>query len=62
LVKKYGEKFEEFWQSADYVVPKKKVDITLKIDEDLALWLKSMGKNSNQAVNNLIRAFDLVKN
>lgn len=48
---------DKFWEKADIIFPHKQVDFTLKLDEDLASWLKSMGQNSNQAVNNIIRAY-----
>ncbi|MBM2815777.1 MAG: hypothetical protein HW421_2539 [Ignavibacteria bacterium] len=51
---------EKFWENAEIMIPRKKVDYTLKIDEDLALWLKEKGNSSNQAVNNIIRAYYLV--
>lgn len=51
---------EKFWKNAEIILPHKKVDFTIKIDEDLAMWLKRMGSSSNQAVNNIIRAYFLV--
>lgn len=52
---------QSFWADADLVSHNPKVDFTFKIDEDLAMWLKSMGSNSNQAVNNIIRAYYLIQ-
>ena len=51
---------EKFWELAEIELPHKKVDFTIKIDEDLAIWLKEKGNSSNQAVNNIIRAYYLV--
>lgn len=51
---------EGFWDGADVVSPHKKVDFTINIDEDLALWLHERGKSSNQAVNSMIRAYFLI--
>lgn len=51
---------EKFWENAELISPRKKVEFTIKIDEDLALWLKAKGNSSNQAVNNIIRAYYLV--
>ena len=51
---------EKFWDDAEILLPHKKVNFTIKIDEDLALWLKSKGAMSNQAVNNLLRAYYMV--
>ena len=31
---------EKFWETAEISLPHNKVDFTIKIDEDLALWLK----------------------
>jgi uncharacterized protein (DUF4415 family) len=53
---------EKFWETAEIILPHNKVDFTIKIDEDLALWLKNLGDNSDQAVNNIIRAYFLVHN
>ena len=51
---------DKFWENAEINLPHKKVDITLNIDEDLALWLKEKGNSSNQALNNILRAYYLV--
>jgi uncharacterized protein (DUF4415 family) len=51
---------ELFWEDAEIVSPHKKVDFTIMIDEDLAIWLKAMGNSSNIAVNNIIRAYFIV--
>ena len=51
---------EKFWENSEITSPHKKVDYTIKLDEDLALWLKEKGNSSNQAVNNIIRAYFLV--
>jgi uncharacterized protein (DUF4415 family) len=53
---------EIFWENSEVILPQKKVEFTFKIDEDLALWLKGKGDSSNQAVNNIIRAYFLVNN
>lgn len=52
----------KFWEDSEINSPHKKVEFTIKIDEDLAKWLNQKGKSSNQAVNNLIRAYYLVNN
>ncbi|MCX6146000.1 MAG: hypothetical protein NTW25_01930 [Candidatus Kapabacteria bacterium] len=52
---------QSYWADADLVSHNPKVDFTFKIDEDLAMWLKSKGSNSNQAVNNIIRAYYLTQ-
>lgn len=53
---------EKIWENAEIILPHKKVDFTIKIDEDLALWLKERGNSSNQAINNILRAYFLVNN
>lgn len=50
----------EFWADAEIKYFNNKVDYTLKIDEDLANWLQKLGSSSNDAVNNIIRAYYLV--
>ena len=47
----------EFWEDAAVVYPPKKVTVKLKIDEDIALWLKEMGNSSDAAINNLLRSY-----
>jgi uncharacterized protein (DUF4415 family) len=47
----------DFWEDAMVVYPSKKVTVSLNIDEDLAVWLQQMGKESNNAVNNLLRSY-----
>lgn len=46
---------EEFWKDAELVHPQKKVEIKIKVDEDLANWLINSGDNSIQAFNNILR-------
>ncbi len=50
----------EFWADAKIKYFNNKVDYTVKIDEDLANWLQKLGSSSNDAVNNIIRAYYLV--
>jgi uncharacterized protein (DUF4415 family) len=47
----------EFWEDAAVIYPRKKVSVRLKIDEDIALWLKELGNDSDNAVNNLLRSY-----
>jgi len=51
---------KDFWNDADVITIHNKVDFTVKIDEDIAIWLKNMGRNSNEAVNNILRAYYLI--
>jgi uncharacterized protein (DUF4415 family) len=53
----------DFWKDAEVIYPMKKVIVKLNIDEDLAVWLEKMGKESDSAVNNLLRSYFIgVKN
>jgi uncharacterized protein (DUF4415 family) len=47
----------EFWEDASVIYPQKKVSVYIKIDEDIALWLKELGNDSDNAVNNLLRSY-----
>lgn len=47
----------EVWEDAAVIYPRKKVSVRLKIDEDIALWLKELGNDSDKAVNNLLRSY-----
>ena len=49
---------EDFWKDAEVIVPiKKKVDVTITVDEDIADWLSELGAKSNKAVNSLLHAY-----
>jgi uncharacterized protein (DUF4415 family) len=47
----------EFWEDASVIYSQKKVSVYIKIDEDIALWLKELGNDSDNAVNNLLRSY-----
>lgn len=47
----------DFWEDAAVIYPPKKVAVKLKIDEDLAVWLKELGSDSDTAINNLLRSY-----
>lgn len=47
----------DFWEDAVAVYPQKKVTVEMQIDEDLALWLKELGNESDVAINNLLRSY-----
>lgn len=51
---------EEFWNDAELVFPRRKVEIKIKVDEDLANWFVNSGENSIQAFNNILRAYYLI--
>ncbi len=50
---------EEFWADAGVIYPQKKVSVRLRIDADIADWLKKMGEDSDNAVNSLLRSYYL---
>lgn len=47
----------DFWDDALIVIPHKKVEIKLEIDEDIAIWLQQLGEKSDNAINNLLRSY-----
>jgi len=49
-----------FWEDATLLFPQKKIELSIKIDVDLAKWFISKGKSSNMALNSLIRAYYLM--
>ena len=46
----------EFWSDAEILLPNKKVDIKIKVDEDIAIWLKQFGEKYNNTVNRILRS------
>ncbi len=52
----------EFWNNAEIILPHKKVEIKLQIDEDIANWIIQFGDKSNLAVNNLLRSYFIAIN
>ncbi len=47
----------DFWEDASISYPVKKVILKLKVDEDIAEWIKQLGSNSDIAINNLLRSY-----
>ena len=47
----------DFWEDAAISYPVKKVTLKLKVDEDIAEWIKQLGSNSDVAINNLLRSY-----
>jgi uncharacterized protein (DUF4415 family) len=47
----------DFWKDGEVVYPSIKVTVQIKIDEDLADWLKMLGEDSSPAINNLLRSY-----
>jgi len=46
-----------FWSDAEIILPHKKVEIKLQLDEDIAVWINQFGDKSNIAINNLLRSY-----
>jgi uncharacterized protein (DUF4415 family) len=46
-----------FMQLVEKNMPKKKQTITLRLDPDLVVWLKSQGKGYQTQVNAILRSF-----
>ena len=47
----------QFWENAFVYVPHKKVDLTIKIDDDIAQWLNICGIEYNNVINNILRTY-----
>ena len=45
---------EKFWADAEDVYPT--VNLSLKIDSDIANWINSFGDKSNIVINNILRS------
>jgi len=45
-----------FWSDAEIVLPHKKVDLNIKIDEDIAIWLDKFGEKYNSTINRILRS------
>ena len=46
----------EFWSDAEILLPHKKVDLKINVDEDIAIWLKQFGDKYNNTVNRILRS------
>jgi uncharacterized protein (DUF4415 family) len=53
---------EEFWASAEVVLPQRKPTITIRLDADVLEWLKSQGKGYQTRINSILRAYMNAKN
>ena len=47
---------KKFWADAKIVHHQKKVDLTIQLDEDIAMWLNKL-KGYNQTVNSILRSY-----
>lgn len=48
---------EEFWKHAKVVLPKKKIPVSLRLDEDVLRWFKSQGKGYQSRINAILSAY-----
>jgi uncharacterized protein (DUF4415 family) len=48
---------EEFWASAEVVLPQRKPTVTIRLDADVLEWLKSQGKGYQTRINSILRAY-----
>ena len=48
---------EEFWQDAQFTQLPQTVE--LKLDKDIALWIKELGQDADVIINNLLRSYFL---
>jgi len=46
----------EFWSDAEIILPQNKVDLKIKVDEDIAIWLKQFGEKYNNTINRILRS------
>jgi uncharacterized protein (DUF4415 family) len=53
---------EEFWASAEVVLPQRKPTVTIRLDADVLEWLKSQGKGYQTRINSILRAYMNAKN
>jgi uncharacterized protein (DUF4415 family) len=49
----------DFWSDAEIILPHKKAEIKLQLDEDIVIWINQLGDTSNSAINNLLRSYYL---
>ncbi|MEM7052303.1 MAG: BrnA antitoxin family protein [Acidobacteriota bacterium] len=47
----------EFFRHAKVVVPPRKKQLTIRLDEDVLSWLKSQGRGYQSRINAILRAY-----
>lgn len=53
---------EEFWGTAEIVLPQRKPTITIRIDSEVLAWLKGQGKGYQSRINAILRAYMKTQN
>jgi uncharacterized protein (DUF4415 family) len=48
---------EQFWANAKVVMPPRKKQLTLRIDEDVLAWMKGQGRGYQSRINAILRAY-----
>jgi len=48
---------ETFWAEAEVIRPAKKVSISVKLDADVVEWIKSQGKDYQNRINEVLKAY-----
>ena len=47
----------EFWRDANLVMPKRKVPVSLRIDQDVVDWFKAHGRGYQSRINAVLRSY-----
>ena len=48
----------DFWDDAKILIPQnQKVEVKIKVDKEIALWIKKFGKKSDVTVNNILHSY-----
>jgi uncharacterized protein (DUF4415 family) len=48
---------EDFWKTAQVVLPQRKPTITIRLDADVLAWLKDQGKGYQTRINAILRSY-----
>ena len=48
---------EDFWKTAELVMPQRKPVVTIRLDADVLAWLKEQGKGYQTRINAILRAY-----
>jgi len=48
---------DNFWKEAKFVEPKKKVPVSLRLDEDVVNWFKKKGQGYQTRINAILSAY-----
>jgi uncharacterized protein (DUF4415 family) len=48
---------EDFWADAEVVLPKRKVTMTIRVDEDVLSWFRDQGRGYQTRMNAVLRSY-----